>query len=192
MGRLDAWRVSLEPVPIMTPNLPEALEQILRPLFTELPIARAMDKLVVVAGDAPAERVQLVSQAIATPALADQPGLVAGLWLYVDQLDRAHEAAQSMQTPEGSFWHAIMHRREGDFSNSHYWYRRAGHHPAMSRIAVAGGGAGAGTSVGHYDPHDLVDRVQRAHEKGEVKHPELVSLQRREWAALFEYCAEHR
>lgn len=176
----------------MSPHLPESLEHILRPLFTEFPIAQAMDELVVEDGSSRAAVVQRIQAALARPAMADQPDLVAGLWLYVDELDRAHAAAQSLETPTGSFWHAIMHRREGDFSNSHYWYRRTGHHPAMSRINVAGGGAGAGTSVGHYDPHDFIDRVQRAHERGETKHPELVSLQRREWAALFEYCAEHR
>src|SRR4051812_40242009 len=49
-------------------------------------------------------------------------GLLAGLWLYFDWLDESHRVSQSIDTPTGSFWHAIMHRREGDFSNSKYWY----------------------------------------------------------------------
>ena len=54
-----------------------------------------------------------------------RPGLVAGIWLYVDDLDRSHTISQSLDTVEGSLWHAIMHRRESDFSNSKYWLRLA-------------------------------------------------------------------
>ncbi len=50
----------------------------------------------------------------------------AGLWLLADDLDTSHKICQNIATPLGSAWHAIMHRREGDFSNSLYWWRRAG------------------------------------------------------------------
>ncbi len=29
---------------------------------------------------------------------------------------------------EAAFWHAIMHRRVGDFSSSKYWWRKVGDH----------------------------------------------------------------
>jgi hypothetical protein len=35
-----------------------------------------------------------------------------------------------------SFWHAIMHRREGDFWNSKYWYARCRNHPALTEFVV--------------------------------------------------------
>src|SRR5687767_6605154 len=41
---------------------------------------------------------------------------LAGLWLLFDELERAHRIVQEIPTPTGSFWHAIVHRREGDFS----------------------------------------------------------------------------
>jgi len=44
----------------------------------------------------------------------------AGLWLYHNFLDEAHEIAQELHTPTGSYWHALMHRREPDFSNPMY------------------------------------------------------------------------
>src|SRR5512132_3678170 len=39
---------------------------------------------------------------------------LAGLYLYFSCLDEAHEIAQPIDTPEGSYWHGIMHRQEPD------------------------------------------------------------------------------
>ncbi|MEX0885249.1 MAG: hypothetical protein WD009_02315 [Phycisphaeraceae bacterium] len=172
----------------MTPHLPEPFNHLMRPLFRAWPVERAMPGLVVERAPEGAP-VDTVEKILDDPALRDRPALAAGLWLYVDELDRSHRVSQAIESPTGAFWHGIMHRREGDFSNSHYWYRRAGWHPAMNRIDVAGGGAGSGTEVGHYDPHAFIDRVERAHQRG-GDWAELVSLQRREWTALFEWCAE--
>jgi hypothetical protein len=66
-----------------------------------------------------------------------------------------------------------MHRREGDFSNSHYWMRRAAAHPLRR-------------SRPELDPDALVDAVAAA--RG-VDRPDLVARQREEWKALFEWCA---
>src|SRR5688500_4990238 len=49
---------------------------------------------------------------------------MAGLWLYHDFLDESHAISQDLHTVEGSYWHAIMHRREPDAWNSKYWFRR--------------------------------------------------------------------
>ena len=54
------------------------------------------------------------------------PAFEALAWLYLDELDRAHEVCQAMPDEIGAHLHAIVHRREGDFSNALYWYRRAG------------------------------------------------------------------
>ena len=48
---------------------------------------------------------------------------LAGVWLLHDYLDESHTISQRIDTPSGSFWHGIMHRREGDFSNAKYWFR---------------------------------------------------------------------
>jgi hypothetical protein len=39
--------------------------------------------------------------------------------------DKAHELAQDVDTPDGAWVHAYLHRKEGDASNSNYWYQRA-------------------------------------------------------------------
>jgi len=119
----------------------------------------------------PAARIDLVD---CTLTEIGQTGpIAAALWLYIDELDRSHQISQQISTPTGSFWHGIMHRREGDFPNSHYWFRKAGEHPAM-------------TGITGYDPHQFIDAVAA---DGGRNNPELVALQRQEWFVLFEWIA---
>ncbi|MEM6854767.1 MAG: hypothetical protein AAF593_10210 [Planctomycetota bacterium] len=172
----------------MTMNLPAEFEDVIRPVLEALPFERALRHLVVEGQSDHTAASALVAEAVKDDALADRPDLVAGLWMYVDELELSHEASQSLDTPTGAYWHAIMHRREGDFSNAKYWLSRAVHHPAMGLIDLTGGGAGSGTAVAAYDAVELVDRVGRAHERDDGFHPELVSAQCKEWKALFEWC----
>ena len=174
--------------------LPPNLRTPLEPVFAALPFAAAMQRLTLdptsPATSEPASARAAVERAAQDPELLHRPDLLAGLWLYIDELDRAHALAQSDHTPTGSFWHAVVHRREGDFDNARYWYRKTGHHPAMSHIDLTGGGAGSGTDVARYDPAGFVDHVERAALADHpTPHPALVSQQHKEWKALFEWCA---
>jgi hypothetical protein len=66
---------------------------------------------------------------------ADDARLVkAALYLKHGFLDDCHKIAQQVETATGSYWHGIMHRHEGDISNSHYWYHRVGNHPVLTAI----------------------------------------------------------
>ena len=117
----------------------------------------------------------------------DARALLAGLWLWHDWLDESHQISQSLATPTGSFWHAIMHRREGDFSNSKYWYARCRHHPALDEIARRAQSAGMEWT----GPDAFVDVVEAVHRSpDDPLHAAAVQLQRLEWRALFEYCAK--
>ena len=46
---------------------------------------------------------------------------LAGDW------NAAHQIVQQYEDDETAAWiHAVLHKMEGDLSNSRYWYRRAG------------------------------------------------------------------
>ncbi len=156
-------------------TLPDELDLLLAPLWQQLPLHEAMSAL---CPHAPAgESLEaMVQELTREPLLKANPALAAGLWLYVDDLNRSHRVSQKIETPTGSYWHGIMHRREGDFSNSHYWFNRVGEHPALVRVGD------------DYDPHAFVDAAAAAQARHE-NPGRLIELQRREWAVLFAWCA---
>jgi hypothetical protein len=106
---------------------------------------------------------------------------LAGVWLSHNFLDESHTISQGIATPSGSFWHGIMHRREGDFSNAKYWFDRAGDHPVFTRLTSADGSL--------WDSHGFVHDCQRALRSRDVEQiAALRQSQQREWQALFDFC----
>lgn len=101
-----------------------------------------------------------------------QPLVAAGVWMYLDQLDRSHDISQGLPSKEGSWWHAIMHRREGDYWNSKYWYRQVGRHEAMG-----------------FDPAHFVDECEKDHGANTAS---LIHLQQQEWQSLMDWCLKDR
>ena len=71
-----------------------------------------------------------LDQLQATLHLPDPPAnlsplLTALWWDAKDDWNRAHEIAQSVETPDGAWVHAYLHRKEGDTGNAAYWYPQA-------------------------------------------------------------------
>jgi hypothetical protein len=126
---------------------------------------------------------------------------LAGLWLLHDYLDESHTISQDIACAEGSWWHGIMHRREPDYGNSAYWFRRVGKHPMFG--ALHGRGAelarAAGTPAGSeflarqdaWDPFAFIDLCE-AVVNGRADCEQLCrQVQRAEWNLLFEHCYEN-
>jgi hypothetical protein len=154
---------------------------------------------------------QLLIAPVKSPVAAH--AMLAALWLWHDGLEECHKIVQKSpedlgaihshasqdMTPTLSFWHAIMHRREGDFSNSKYWYARAGAHPAIALLANQAG------AIVNQMPADreifqivakgwnaaaFVDLVEAVHGKPtDPRHRAAISLQQLEWRVLFDFCA---
>jgi hypothetical protein len=133
-------------------------------------------------------------------------GVVAGLWLLNDWLERSHTISQSIESSTGSFWHAIMHRREGDFNNAKYWYGKCRNHPSMTEMARRGSEVVAASSASNearavvgrgWDAYALVDFIESFYDAAD-DHPPLKlaqDLQRLEWDILFDHtlrCAAGR
>jgi hypothetical protein len=123
---------------------------------------------------------------------------VAGVWLLHDYLDESHTISQGIDTASGSFWHAIMHRREGDFSNAKYWLRNVGQHSSFVPLAKRATELAAKRSDdslvrkliadGDWDPFAFVDLCQ-AVARGQTGARELcLDVQQAEWEILFDYC----
>lgn len=124
---------------------------------------------------------------------------LAGLWLWNDCLEESHGISQGIETPEGSWWHAIMHRREGDFSNAKYWFRRVGEHPLFSKLAEAARRIASGsrtgdprhgwlTSATSWDPYRFVDLCEDLARRSSADEELAREIAAEEWRLLFAHC----
>jgi len=78
-----------------------------------------------------------LSERLVTAPSAHPEHLRALALLWHDQLEAAHGISQQLDDALGSYLHGMMHRREGDYGNAKYWFRRAGALPSLASLAAA-------------------------------------------------------
>ncbi|TDF95983.1 hypothetical protein E1757_19125 [Paenibacillus piri] len=134
----------------------------------------------------------------------------AGLHLLNDSLDKSHELSQSIHNATGSYWHGIMHRMEGDYSNSKYWFRQVGSHPVFASLLLEAKDVYRSHDTGSirsaalksqleklmsgsvWDPYGFIDAVQQQVQVAQEQESEalLSAVQRIEMKLLLQYSLE--
>lgn len=75
--------------------------------------------------------------AVIFPGARCPEGALAGLLLFAGHWSSAHKIVDHSETPDGCYWHALVHRMEPDAANSGYWFGQAGRHPLFPAVLDA-------------------------------------------------------
>lgn len=106
----------------------------------------------------------------------------------LDDLDGAHEFFQETSSALVSYWHGMMHRREADFDNARYWFRRAGALPFFDTLHHEA--ALISTDMAKqlsWDPYLFTGQCEQQRFGGDLDESELRRLQRAEFDVVFDY-----
>ena len=115
--------------------------------------------------------------------------LVRGGLLYaMDDLDGCHQYFQDAPTDLGSYWHGMMHRREGDFDNARYWFRRAGALPFFDNLHSKTANISSDVAKQlSWDPYLFTGECEQRRFGAEDEANELPRLQFAEFEVVFDY-----
>lgn len=108
--------------------------------------------------------------------------------LWHDHHDPAHTLVQDATGGIGAYIHGMLHRREPDFWNAKYWFRRVGALPFLKPLGERVkriGGAESLLAGGAFDPSRFVDAV----EAGKPDAETLLRVQVAEFEAVLHHLA---
>jgi hypothetical protein len=142
-----------------------------------------------------------IDEAFAPHSIVDRDmasACLAGLYLLYDGLDESHAISQALETPTGSYWHGIMHRREPDYGNAKYWFRRVGDHAVFAPLLGAARELATAENLDRpaeflveqaaWDPFGFVDLCEAVARRKSSSEMLCRRIQRRECELLFEFC----
>ncbi|HEX8371896.1 MAG TPA: hypothetical protein VF585_03880 [Chthoniobacterales bacterium] len=145
-------------------------------------------------GTSPVEQILLIrdattEQLTGAPDLDDRARLIRSLLLYAnDALDEAHRLVQETPGDLAAYLHGIIHRREEDFENARYWFRRAGELPFFP--SLQGRAAGLSDDMAkqlNWDPYLFTTLCERSKYGARTPVKTLAALQRAEFDTLLDY-----
>ncbi|MGN6371346.1 MAG: hypothetical protein ACTHN5_24085 [Phycisphaerae bacterium] len=159
---------------ILEPLLPHAMPKLLHPSPSP-PLLQKIDSWCATLG---------------TPEKQDTYDTIrAALLILADDLSPAHSLVQNLHSPLAAAWHAVIHRREADFWNSNYWWRRAASLPwenlgqQVSTLLAPFQHELPALCTPTYSPSAFTDAVERHHDSPHLV-PTLLEVQRLEWKSL--------
>ena len=111
-----------------------------------------------------------------------------GLLYALDDLDACHEFFLDTTSDLVSYWHGMLHRREGDFDNARYWFRRSGAPPFFGTLhhLAAEFSADMARQLS-WDPYLFTGECEQHRFGAEDEGQNLVRLQRSEFDVVFDY-----
>ena len=203
-GRKSTWAIALPQFPPSSP-----LDEIVAALTNR----SAPPRLTPLKPFSEALRKQLVSlkpeSALGEPPqdFEEARALISGLLLWNDCLTDSHALLQQIETPTGSYWHGILHRREPDYANAKHWFKRVGQHEAFAELyrlatnhlkdpvqQISGAASLAEEWLAHlqvkgqWDPFHFVDLCHK-HTGNALTEWLLAELQEIEVRVLLNFCA---
>ena len=129
------------------------------------------------------------------PGARSAKGALSGALLLCGCWSSAHEVAQGDASPEGSYWHGIIHRQEPDTANAAYWFRHAGGHPIFAELRAAAAEVldnyrDAPWRLGpSWDPFQFLAWCDEVRNKPDSEfYDAAVAIQHVEWQQLFGWC----